>query len=410
MKAEIINVGSELLLGQIANINAQIISEELQKIGVNVYYHTCVGDNEDRLNDVFKTAFERSDVIILTGGLGPTEDDITKETVSSYLGIPLITDYDSLDRIKSYFASRNRNMSENNLKQAEIPKGSVAITNHYGTAPGIFLKHKGRIIVMLPGPPLEMKPMLKDVINSYLTDFSDSTIYSRVMRFYGIGESQLEEKLKDLILTQSNPTIATLAKTGEVIVRLTAKAENNEKAKRLIKPVEEQIKKRLHKFLYAYGSDTIEEVVAKLLMQSSKTIAVAESCTGGLISNKLTNVSGISHVFDRGIISYSNKSKMDLLGVKSLTLKEYGAVSEQTAQEMAIGVKNLANSDIGISVTGIAGPSGATSEKPVGLVYIGYVDANKIYVKKCVFSGNRLKIKECAANAALHLIRIMFQR
>lgn len=409
MKAETIAVGSELLLGQITNIDAQIISKELQKIGIDMYYHTCVGDNKDRLANVFKIAFERSDIIILTGGLGPTEDDITKETISSCLDIPLVNDHTSLNRIKSYFKSKNRNMTKNNLKQAKIPKGSIAIANNRGTAPGIFLKHKGRIIVMLPGPPLEMKPMLKDVINSYFTNLSKHTIYSRVMKFYGIGESQLEEKLKDLILNQSNPTIAPLAKTGEVTVRLTAKAENKEKAKKLIEPIEEKIKKRLHKFLYAYDNDTIEDVVAKLLLRFSKTIAVAESCTGGLISNKLTNISGISEVFERGIISYSNKSKRELLGVKSSTLEKYGAVSGQTAKEMAMGVRELASSDIGISVTGIAGPGGATSEKPVGLVYIGYADSSKTYVKKCVFDGNRLEIKERSANAALHLVRAMFQ-
>lgn len=409
MKAEIIAVGSELLLGQIVNTNAKIISSELQKIGIDVYYHTCVGDNKERLKDVFKTAYTRSDLVILTGGLGPTKDDITKEIVSSYLDLPLETDQDSLKRIKKYFISRNKNMTENNLKQASLPKGSTAIVNHRGTAPGVFLKHEGKIIVMLPGPPREMKPMLLNIIDLYLSNICKKTIYSRVMKFYGIGESQLENKIQDLILNQSNPTIAPLAKMGEVTVRLTAKADSKNKAKTVIKPVETEIKERLNKFFYAYDDETIEQVVAKQLFKTTKTIAVAESCTGGLVGSKLTNVPGISEVFKYGVISYSNEAKQKLLGVKSSTLEKYGAVSKQTAKEMAIGIKNLSNSDIGVSITGIAGPKGGTTQKPVGLVYIGYADNNGVYVKKCMFSGSRLEIRERSANTALHLVRILLK-
>lgn len=407
MKAEIIAVGSELLLGQIVNTNAKLISNELQKIGIDVYYHTCVGDNKKRLNDVFKAAYSRSNLIILTGGLGPTKDDITKETISSCLGLPLEMEQDSLKKIKKYFTSKNKNMTENNLKQASIPKGSIAITNHRGTAPGVFLKHEGKIIVMLPGPPQEMKPMLKDVINSYLLNMCDQIIYSRVMKFYGIGESQLENEIQDLLLNQSNPTIAPLAKMGEVTIRLTTKANSKNKAKAIIKPVEDEIKKRLNKFLYAYDNETIEQVVAKQLLKSSKTIAVAESCTGGLVGSKLTNVPGISEVFKYGVISYSNEAKQKLLGVKSSTLKKYGAVSRQTAEEMAIGIKNLSNSDIGVSITGIAGPEGGTAQKPVGLVYIGYADSNRTCAKRCIFNGSRLEIRERSANTALHLVRTL---
>lgn len=410
MKAEIIAVGSELLLGQITNTCAQIISSALQEIGIDVYYHICVGDNQGRLMQIFETSYNRSDIIILTGGLGPTKDDLTKETIALFLGIPLKIDNFSLEKIKSYFAYRGKRITENNYKQALIPEGSYAIENNKGTAPGVILNHNEKIIVMLPGPPREMEPMLQETVIPYLEKKSDSTIISRVMRFHGIGESVLEEELNDLISKQTNPTIAPLAKMGDVTIRITAKAKDKLTARNTIKPIEEEIKRRVGQYLYGFDNDTIERIVAKLLFKSKKTISIAESCTGGLMAHKLTNIPGISQYFNMGIVSYSNSSKHDLLNVREETIRKYGAVSEQTAREMAEGVRQCSNSDIGVSITGIAGPDGGTIGKPVGLVYLGYSDSDTSYVEKHIFKGDRLDIKERSANYALHLVRKKIQR
>lgn len=410
MKAEIIAVGSELLLGQITNTCAQIISSALQEIGIDVYYHICVGDNQERLMQIFETSYNRSDIIILTGGLGPTKDDLTKETIALFLGIPLKIDNFSLEKIKSYFAYRGKRITENNYKQALIPEGSYAIENNKGTAPGVILNHNEKIIVMLPGPPREMEPMLKETVIPYLEKKSDSTIISRVMRFHGIGESVLEEELNDLISKQTNPTIAPLAKMGDVTIRITAKAKDKLTARNTIKPIEEEIKRRVGQYLYGFDNDTIERIVAKLLFKSKKTISIAESCTGGLMAHKLTNIPGISQYFNMGIVSYSNSSKHDLLNVREETIRKYGAVSEQTAREMAEGVRQCSNSDIGVSITGIAGPDGGTIGKPVGLVYLGYSDSDTSYVEKHIFKDDRLDIKERSANYALHLVRKKIQR
>lgn len=405
MKAETIAVGSELLLGQISNTNAQIISKALAEIGVDVFYHTCVGDNEERIKQVFKIALARSDIVIFTGGLGPTMDDLTKETVASYLGLPLILDEPSLERIKDYFKKRERPMTQNNYKQALIPEGSSPILNKKGTAPGVLLKHGEKIIIMLPGPPFEMEPMFTESVIPYLAKLSQKTIFSKVLKFYGIGESLLEEKIKDLIISQSNPTIAPLAKMGEVTLRITAKARDPESAKNLIGPVEEEIARRVGEYLYGFDEECIEDIVARMLILRKISISIAESCTGGLLSHKLTNIPGVSEVFERGVVSYSNKSKQHLLHVRPETLEKYGAVSEQTAREMALGIRTAAGSDIGISITGIAGPGGGTPEKPVGLVYIGFADSKTNFAEKHLFAGDRMDIKQRSAQAALHMVR-----
>lgn len=409
MKAEIIAVGTELLLGQIANTNAQIISNALQEIGIDVYFHTCVGDNQERLQSVLETGLRRSDIIVLTGGLGPTKDDLTKETVAACLNLSLKLDKYSLDKIKSYFAKRGRPFTENNYKQALVPEGAIAIENKKGTAPGILLNKDGKIIIMLPGPPREMEPMLRDEVIPYLSKMNSSTIFSKVLKFYGIGESALEEKLEDLISKQTNPTIAPLAKMGEVTIRLTAKAENRMAAEKIIKPVEDEIIKRVGKFLYGYDDDSVEDIVARLLAKFNKTIAIAESCTGGLMAHKLTNIPGISRFFERGVVSYSNRSKEDLLNVNPDTLEKFGAVSEETAKEMAQGIRISSGTDIGVSITGIAGPDGGTPTKPVGLVYIGYSDSNICFAEKHIFIGERADIKEQSVNSAFHLVRKMIQ-
>lgn len=405
MKAETIAVGSELLLGQIANTNAQIISKELQKIGIDVFFHTCVGDNEQRILGVLETAFQRSDVIIFTGGLGPTRDDLTKETVSSFLKLPLVTDEASLENIRRFFEMRGSAITPNNFKQALIPQGSHAVPNNNGTAPGVFVEHQGRIIVMLPGPPFEMEPMFHETVIPQLAKASNNVIFSKVMRFYGLGESSLEVQIQDLLEQQTNPTIAPLAKMGEVTLRLTAKAKSRSEALELIAPVEQKIMDKIGSYLYGYDDETPESIVAGLLSRQKKTISIAESCTGGLMTHMLTNVPGISQYLERGIVSYSNRSKMDLLGVDEAVLNRFGAVSSETAEQMAKGIRANSGTDIGVSITGIAGPGGGTKAKPVGLVYIGYSCDDYTHTEEHRFWGTRQTIKARSANSALHLVR-----
>ncbi|MGB9840374.1 competence/damage-inducible protein A [Thermovenabulum sp.] len=405
MKAEIICVGTELLLGDIVNTNAFVIARALKEIGIDVYYHTVVGDNFTRIKEVFQSALKRSDVIITTGGLGPTRDDITKDAIAEALNLKMIINEEALRKIEEFFKRVNREFTKNNLRQALVPETSKIIPNEIGLAPGVLLEKDDKIVIMLPGPPFEMEPMLYNYCIPYLQKKSGAIIFSRVLKFYGIGESSLEEKLIDLIDSQSNPTIAPYAKMGEVTIRITAKAKNKEEAIQMIIPIEEEIKRRVGNYIYAFDDQKIEDVIAKMLIEKGITIAIAESCTGGLISHKLTNIPGISKSLERAVVSYSNKSKIELLGVNPETIEKNGAVSEKTAEEMAMGIRINAKCDIGLSVTGIAGPDGGTLEKPVGLVYIGYSDKNHTFSKKFLFKGKRQEIKERAANAALQLLR-----
>lgn len=405
MKAEIICIGTELLLGDIVNTNAYVIARALKEIGIDVYYHTSVGDNFERIKEIFTMAWKRSDIIITTGGLGPTRDDITKEAIAKALNLKMILNNEAMSKIEEFFKKINREFTENNIRQAFIPEGAEIIPNEVGLAPGVLLEKDDKVVIMLPGPPFEMEPMLKNFCIPYLHKKSGAIIYSRVLKFYGIGEAALEEKLIDLIDSQTNPTIAPYAKMGEVTIRITAKAKNKEEALKMIEPIEEEIKRRVGKYIFAFDDQRIEDVVGKMLIEKGLTIAIAESCTGGLIAHKLTNIPGISQSLDRAIVSYSNRSKVELLGVNSLTIEKWGAVSEKTAEEMAKGVRKSSNCDIGLSVTGIAGPDGGTSEKPVGLVFIGYSDRNTTFSRKFYFKGQRNEIKERAANAALQLLR-----
>ncbi|HHW70452.1 MAG TPA: competence/damage-inducible protein A [Clostridiales bacterium] len=405
MKAEIINIGSELLLGQIANTNAQYISEQLAKIGIDVYYHTVIGDNKDRLLEMLKIASKRSDIIITTGGLGPTMDDLTKETIAEFLRLDMVLDKVSLDKIEHYFQKTKRDMPNKNIKQALFPKDAKILPNQFGTAPGAIIEDKNNTYIMLPGPPHELIYMFDTYVYPYLKKYSNHIIYSRVLKVCGMGESTVEEKIKDLLTEQDNPTIALLATQGEVLIRLTAKVEKNIDPGKFIYPIEHEIKKRLGDFIYGIDNQTLEEVLIKRLIEKNKTIAVAESCTGGLISNLLTNIPNASQAFIEGFITYSNEAKIKRLGVNPSTLKKWGAVSKKTAAEMAKGVLNTTNADIAIAVTGIAGPGGATSTKPVGLVYIAVGSGEQINVDECHFTGDRLRIKNLTAKTALDKAR-----
>jgi nicotinamide-nucleotide amidase len=407
MNAEVIAVGSELLLGQISNTNAQYISKVLSSIGINVYYHTAVGDNRSRILDVLNIASNRSEIIILTGGLGPTLDDITKETLADFLGLSLEKDEISARAIEYYMKQRGRLVTTGNLKQAMFPQGTLILPNEHGTAPGAIIKKCNKTFVILPGPPFELKPMFEKYCLPHLAEYGEYKIVSKVLKIYGIGESMVEERIKDLLLNQSNPTIAPLAGYGDVTLRLTVKCNRNDEPEDWFNPLESEIRKRLGKFLYGTDDESLESVVAILLKKSKLSLSVAESCTGGLISDLLTNVPGISKSLNESIVVYSNQSKLKRLDVKEETLEQYGAVSEQAAIEMAKGIRQTSGSDIGLAVTGIAGPDGGTEIKPVGLVYIAIAFGNdSVQVQKHQLIGDRRRIKITAANMALNLLRL----
>jgi len=405
MKAEILAVGTELLMGQIVNTNAQYISSKLPDVGVGVYYHSVVGDNPDRLKESLRLALERCDVVITTGGLGPTQDDLTKETISEVFGKKLVLHEESMKDLKNYFYKLGRQMTVNNEKQAYMPEDCIVLKNNNGTAPGCIIEAGAKVVVMLPGPPIEMKPMFNDYVVPYFKKKSTFSIESRFLRVFGIGESAMETQIIDLIDAQTNPTIATYAKMGEVTLRVSAKIQAGENAELIMKPVIDEIKKRAGDCLYSDSNQNLDDVVANLLLEKNITISTAESCTGGLISETLTNIAGISKVFIGGAVTYSNESKAELLGVKNETLQSYGAVSRETAVEMAEGIRKRLKTDIGVSITGIAGPDGGTPEKPVGLVYVGLATESGTITKELRLLGNRNRIRTITALNVFDIIR-----
>ncbi|EQF25655.1 competence/damage-inducible CinA C-terminal domain protein [Clostridioides difficile CD160] len=417
MKAEIISVGTEILLGDIVNTNSQFLAKELASLGIEVYHQSTVGDNKQRLLECFDESLKRSDLVITTGGLGPTGDDMTKETAAEYFGQELELHKPSLEVLESFFVKTGKKMAENNMKQVYFPKDAIVLKNNNGTAPGAILKKNDKSIIVLPGPPREMKAMFNESVKPYLQQFTNEMLVSKTLRLYGIGESNLELEILDIINEQTNPTVALYAKELEVTIRITAKAKNEKDAFELIKPVEEEIKNRVGKYVYtegdisvSEGETVLEDAVAKLLVEKNLTIAVAESCTGGLVSSSLINYSGISSVFLEGCVTYSNEAKMKRLGVKRETLEEFGAVSEQTAIEMAEGVAKGLEANIGISTTGVAGPGGGTEEKPVGLVYTAIYINGKTVVKKNIFNGDRRKIRLRATRDLLNELRIQLEK
>jgi nicotinamide-nucleotide amidase len=411
MKAEIIAIGTEILLGDIVNSNAQYLAQELAVLGIDMYYQQVVGDNEKRITHAFDEAYSRSDIIITTGGLGPTDDDLTKEVAAKYFNKELLADQESIEKIKNYFKFRERKMTENNLKQGLIPEGAVIIKNDNGTAPGVIIEENNKIMIILPGPPKEMKPMFEETVKPYLQKKADSILISKVIKILGIGESAVADELKDIMEAQTNPTIAPYAKEVGVMLRITAKASDEDEALKLISPIEKEIINRLGDNVYTTEDISIEEVVARLLIEKKLTVSTAESCTGGMIASTLINYPGISEVFLEGAVTYSNEAKHNRLGVKNETLERYGAVSEETAREMAIGIAKTAKTDVSIVTTGIAGPEGGTPEKPIGLVYIGVYVKGEVTVKRCIFNGNRSRVRLQATTAGLDMLRrILIQK
>lgn len=405
MKAEILAVGTEILLGDIVNTNSHYISKRLADLGISVYYQTVAGDNEERLYNAYKLAFERADIVIATGGLGPTNDDLTKEIGAKYFGKELVLHEESLDYIKNFFEKLNRPMSSGNRKQALFPEGAIILPNPNGTAPGCIIEENNKILVMMPGPPKEMVPMFENSVAPYLQKFSEGVLVSKVLRVVGLGESAMAEKVLDILNNSTNPTVAPYAKDNEAILRITAKGRTEEEAEQLIIPIEKEIRERIGTDIYAEGETTLEAVVGEMLVNSKLTIATAESCTGGLLAGTLINYPGISSVFMEGAVTYSNEAKIKRLGVKEETLNKYGAVSEETAREMAEGISKASGTDIGISVTGIAGPGGGTEEKPVGLVYVGLYIKGEVKVKKLNMFGDRQKIRNRTVVSALDWLR-----
>lgn len=409
MVVELISVGTEILLGNIVNTNATYLAEKCALLGCSLYHQTVVGDNEERMEEAIRQAIERADIVILTGGLGPTKDDLTKEVTAKVFGRKLYMDERSKARIQDYFEKiKSKKVTENNWKQALVPEGAIVIDNLNGTAPGLILedKERGKAAILIPGPPNEMKPMFEHDIAPYLNKKQPEGIYSHMVKVCGIGESRAETMVADLMDAQTNPTLAPYAKTGEVHFRVTARACSEEAAEQLMEPMIEEMKKRFGDAVYTTEENvTLEESVIRLLEEKKMTVTTAESCTGGKLSGRLLNVAGASGVYNEGYITYANASKEKILGVKHETLETYGAVSEQTAAEMALGAAKVAGADAALSVTGIAGPGGGTAEKPVGLVYIGCAVNGEVTVREYRFTGNREKNRDYAVARAITLLR-----
>ncbi len=381
MNCEIISVGTEILLGDIVNTNSQYLSKRLADLGINVLHQSTVGDNPQRLRYALKEAFSSNELVILTGGLGPTPDDLTKEVCAEYFSLPLYKDEEIALEIEQYFKNKGLEMPESNIKQALVPEGSTVLPNNNGTAPGCIMEKEGKIIVVLPGPPNEMKPMFEESVVPFLRRFTSEIILSHNVRTFGIGESAMSEMVEHL-LENDNPTVAPYAKSGEALLRITAKAQSEKDAEKLIGPILSEIKDVLGKYIYGIDSQSIEEATVKLLREKKLTVAFAESCTGGYCAKRITDIAGASEILHCTVVSYSNGIKNKVLGVDKEHLAKYTAVSDIVAAEMAKGVRDLSGADFGVSVTGYAGPyyEGCTDE--IGTIYIAVTDGESLWLKK----------------------------
>lgn len=402
MKAEIIAVGNEVVMGHTINTNAGYIAKELQTIGIMPKYHTAICDEPETIKSAIEIALKRAEVIILTGGLGPTKDDLTKEVVCEHLGQELKMHQGALAEIEAYFKSTKRIMSENNKKQALFPEEAYILANHHGTAPGCILKHKTAHIVLLPGPPKEMQPMFKEFVMPYF-EKKMTTYYETIdVKLFGIGESVMAEQIADLLGEFEWGTVAPYISGYEVVVRIVAKGKTKEEAQQKAQKCKNKVETRLREYVIGYNEDKLEAQILECLKKHNYTVATVESCTGGLLAGTLVNCSGISTYFEEGMVTYSNEAKTKLVGVSPETLRSVGAVSEETAREMAEGVKSVTGATIGLSTTGIAGPTGGTEEKPVGLVYIGIALPDKTYIRELRLKGTRTQIREKTVKTVLY--------
>ena len=404
MIAELISVGTELLLGEILNTDAMFLASELSKIGIDVYHQSVVGDNRERLERCVKEAMDRSDIVIASGGLGPTPDDLTKEVLAACAGEKLVLHEESLVRIQRYFAEIKRPMPENNVKQAMMPENGIILDNHNGTAPGCIIEKNGKILIMLPGPPNELTLMYEESVKPYLMKKMQMPLFTKTYHLCGIGEAQAAMDLEELMESSKNPTVAPYAKTGEVHIRVAVKAHSEAEAKKRMAPVCEEIQKKLGQYIYSEDGSSMAQTIVRLLKEQGKTISFAESCTGGLAAKMITDVSGASEVFEESYVTYSNRVKTKLLGVREETLKTLGAVSRETAVQMAEGVKKTAGASIGVGITGIAGPGGGTREKPVGLVYAAVATQDGTESIRLDLNGTRDKIRQSTVMKVFHAV------
>lgn len=405
MNAEIVAVGTELLMGMIANTDAQFLSQQLSELGVNVYAHSVVGDNAGRLKNTLDIALSRADIVITTGGLGPTMDDLTKETVAEYWGLPLRLHQPSLDLIREFFKGRGLCMTPNNEKQASFPEGARILPNHNGTAPGCIVEKEGKAIIVLPGPPRELMPMFLESVRPYLLERSGYALTSRVLKITGIGESEAEYRIRDLVEGQTNPTVAPYAAPGDLTLRVTARTARGEDPQALLEPMVAAIRERLGEHIYSESGQSLAQAVVEMLDRRGKTLSTAESCTGGMLASMLIDVPGASRVYREGFVTYSNEAKTSRLGVPAETLERLGAVSEETARAMALGLRERTGADFAVATTGVAGPEGGTPEKPVGLVYTAVADAAGCRVVRNQLRRDRAYNRAMTCLIALRMVR-----
>lgn len=406
INTEIISIGDELLIGQTINTNAGWMGERLLNAGIRVDWVTTVGDNAGHIEAALKIAESRANIILITGGLGPTHDDITKKVISRYFNSKMVLNQKVLESIKARFKKRGILMSQVNRDQALVPEKAKVIFNDNGTAPGLIFERNGVTFYVMPGVPMEMKAIMERFVIPQLQEkCGERTILFQIYCTTGIAESTLFQKIGDIAEIEKYAKLAFLPSPSGVKMRLMTEGQTQKAAQDALKQAEILLRKNIESFIYATENCSLEQVVASILTQRGKTLAVAESCTGGLLANKLTNISGSSKFFDRGIVSYSNRAKMQVLGVPETLIAKHGAVSAQVAQAMAEGVRKIAGTDYGLSTTGIAGPTGGTPDKPVGLVFIGYSDVNETIAKRFNFLSDRQGNKERSAAAALNLLR-----
>ena len=404
LNAELLSVGTELLLGEILNTDAKFLAEELSRLGISVYYQTVVGDNRQRLKDALELALSRADIVIASGGLGPTPDDLTKEVIAECMGEELVLHRQSLAEIQAYYKQIQRDMPESNKKQAMLPENGIVLPNHNGTAPGCIIEKNGKTAVMLPGPPNELKPMFLESVRPYFQKKSDCILHSKTLKIFGIGESKVGELLQDM-MEADNPTVAPYAETAGVRLRLTARCSSEEEGEAMLIPVRKEIMEKIGEYVYSEEDISLAEATVRELIVRKMTISAAESCTGGMFVKMITDFPGVSAILHESFITYANAAKINYLGVSPETLEKYGAVSEQTAREMAEGVCRRTGADVGVGITGIAGPDGGTPEKPVGLVYAGVCIRGNVAVQALHLSGDRDKIRQSACLYVFDLLR-----
>ncbi len=404
MRTEIIAVGTELLLGEIVNTDAPMIAQGLAELGIGVYFQTVCGDNPDRLKSVLEVAKQRADLIITTGGLGPTADDLTKETIAAAFGKSLVRDEEAMTRMRENF--KGRTMTKNNEKQADVPEGSTVFQNDWGTAPACAFEGEGCLVIMLPGPPRECTPLFREKVMPFLEKRRGGALCSRYVKVFGMGESEMASRLSRQMDTWENPTAAPYAKEGECLVRITAMGKNKEEAFAMTEPAVQEVRQVLGDVVYGVDVDSLEQVVVQEMTARGLTLATAESCTGGLMGKRITDVPGASACYLGGVVSYQNEVKENLLGVSHETLVTKGAVSEDTACQMAEGVRKALGADIGISTTGVAGPGGGTPEKPVGLIYVGISTEDKTWAVRILRPRqSRESLRRLASSTAFDLVR-----